>query len=131
MTFEKFDEIADHILAIIAQSKNESNSHTLRQVIQLTFEKAIDEAHWASMCAKLCKRMVETVSPDIKDESILDKNGNFVSGGRLFRKYLLNRCQEAFERRWIGDKPKGGQVEEKNETAAILSNAYYIAATAK
>ena len=134
MTPEKFDKIADQILAIAAQSKDEQDGRTLRQVIQLTFEKATDEAHWASMYAKFCKRMLETMSSDIKDESILDKNGNVVSGGNLFRKYLLNRCQEEFERGWkidLPEKPEGEENEPKTEEAAMLSDEYYIAAAAK
>jgi translation initiation factor 4G len=134
MTPEKFDKIADQILSIAAQSKDEADGRTLRQVIQLTFEKATDEAHWASMYAKFCKRMLETMSPDIKDESILDKNGNVVSGGNLFRKYLLNRCQEEFERGWkmdLPDKPEGERGDEKTEEAVMLSDEYYIAAAAK
>ena len=134
MTPEKFDKIADKILAIAAQSKDEADGRTLRQVIQLTFEKATDEAHWASMYAKFCKRMLETMSPDIKDESILDKNGNIVSGGNLFRKYLLNRCQEEFERGWkldLPDKPDGEPSDEKSAEATMLSDEYYVAAAAK
>ncbi|KAK0116153.1 hypothetical protein ONS95_013184 [Cadophora gregata] len=134
MTPEKFDKIADQILAIAAQSKDEADGRTLRQVIQLTFEKATDEAHWASMYAKFCKRMLETMSPEIKDESITDKNGNIVSGGNLFRKYLLNRCQEEFERGWkmdLPEKPEGEREDAKTEEAAMLSDEYYIAATAK
>ncbi|KAG9246357.1 hypothetical protein BJ878DRAFT_290921 [Calycina marina] len=134
MTPEKFDKISDQILSIAAQSKDEQDGRTLRQVIQLTFEKATDEAHWASMYAKFCKRMLETMNPDIKDESIHDKNGDVVRGGNLFRKYLLNRCQEEFERGWkmdLGEKPEGERGEEKTEEAAMLSDEYYIAAAAK
>ncbi|KAI9765477.1 MAG: hypothetical protein M1835_007370 [Candelina submexicana] len=129
MTPEKFDKISDQILDIVAQSKNESDGRTLRQVIQLTFEKATDEAHWASMYAKFCKRMLETMSPDIKDENIRDKSNQIVTGGNLFRKYLLNRCQEEFEQGWkvnLPEKPEG-----VSEEAAMLSEEYYIAAAAK
>ncbi len=134
MTPEKFDKLADQVLDIAAQSKDEADGRTLRQVIQLTFEKATDEAHWASMYAKFCKRMLETMSPDIKDESILDKNGHIVSGGNLFRKYLLNRCQEEFERGWkmdLPDKPEGERGEEKSKEAVMLSDEYYVAEAAK
>lgn len=129
MTPDNFDRISEQILTIAGQSKNEPDCRTLRQVIQLTFEKATDEAHWASMYAKFCKRMLETMSPEIRDESILDKAGNVVSGGALFRKYLLNRCQEEFERGWKVDlpQPKEGKAGE----AALLSDEYYIAAAAK
>lgn len=133
MTPEKFDKISDQILTIAGQSKNEQDGRTLRQVIQLTFEKATDEAHWASMYAKFCKRMLEMMSPEIRDESILDKNGNVVSGGALFRKYLLNRCQEEFERGWKVDLPEqpADADGKKSGEAALLSDEYYIAAAAK
>lgn len=129
MTPEKFDKIADQILDIAAQSKNETDGRTLRQVIQLTFEKACDEAHWAGMYAKFCSKMLTAMSVDIRDETIKDKAGNAVVGGALFRKYLLNRCQEEFERGWqanLPDKPEGEEQE-----AALLSDEYYVAAAAK
>lgn len=140
MTPEKFDRIADQILLIASQSKDESDGRTLRQVIQLTFEKATDESHWASMYAKFCKRMLETMSPDVRDERIKDKNGNIVSGGNLFRKYLLNRCQEDFERGWSTNQPEAPKEEtekkdeaetKKNGEAELMSDEYYIAAAAK
>ena len=129
MTPEKFDRISDQILEIAGQSKNETDGRTLRQVIQLTFEKACDEAHWAGMYAQFCHKMLTAMSADIRDETIKDKAGNPVVGGALFRKYLLNRCQEEFERGWqvnLPDKPEG-----ESQEAALLSDEYYIAAAAK
>lgn len=133
MTPENFEKISDQILTIAAQSKDETDGRTLRQVIQLTFEKATDEAHWASMYAKFCKRMLETMNPDIRDENIIDKQGNVVSGGNLFRKYLLNRCQEEFERGWKTNlpEPKETEGDKKSMEAAMLSEEYYIAAALK
>ncbi|KAI2467000.1 hypothetical protein F4781DRAFT_433861 [Annulohypoxylon bovei var. microspora] len=134
MTPEKFDRISDQILQIAAQSKDETDGRTLRQVIQLTFEKATDEAHWASMYAKFCKRMLEMMSPEIRDENIKDKNGQVVNGGALFRKYLLNRCQEEFERGWKMNLPDGPEEEgqdAKTQEAVMLSEEYYAAAAAK
>jgi translation initiation factor 4G len=129
MTPENFEKISEQILEIAAQSKEESDGRTLRQVIQLTFEKATDEAHWASMYARFCKRMLETMSSEIRDENIKDKNGNVVSGGALFRKYLLNRCQEDFERGWKTQLPEPKEGESKE--AALMSDEYYAAAAAK
>ena len=129
MTPNNFDKITIQILDISSQSKDESDGRTLRQVIQLTFEKATDEAHWAEMYAQFCKRMLESMSPEIKDENILDKKGEVVHGGALFRKYLLNRCQEEFERGWkldLGDRPEG-----ETEEAKMLSDEYYREAAAK
>ncbi|KAJ5402612.1 uncharacterized protein N7487_008508 [Penicillium crustosum] len=129
MTPENFDRISSQILAIVSQSKDESDGRTLRQVIQLTFEKATDEAHWAPMYAKFCKSMLESMSPEIKDENIRDRNGTVVAGGSLFRKYLLNRCQEEFERGWKTNLPT--KPEGTTEEIAMMSDEYYIAAAAK
>ena len=129
MTPEKFDKISDQILEISSQSKNEQDGRTLRQVIQLTFEKATDESHWASMYARFCKRMLDTMSPEIRDETVLDKSGVVVSGGALFRKYLLNRCQEDFERGWKVDLPEPKEGESKE--IVLMSEEYYTAAAAK
>ncbi|KAI1180415.1 hypothetical protein F4777DRAFT_574176 [Nemania sp. FL0916] len=131
MTPENFGRISDQILEIAAQSKEETDGRTLRQVIQLTFEKATDEAHWASMYAKFCNKMLETMSQDIRDENIKDKQGNVVCGGALFRKYLLNRCQEEFERGWKLQLPEPKENEGKKGEAALLSDEYYKAAAAK
>ena len=129
MTPNNFAKISGQILEIAGQSKDESDGRTLRQVIQLTFEKATDEAHWAQMYAEFCKRMLEFMSPEIKDENILDKAGNVVVGGALFRKYLLNRCQTEFERGWKMDLPDKPEGESKEEV--MLSDEYYVAAAAK
>ncbi|QQK44721.1 Armadillo-type fold [Penicillium digitatum] len=129
MTPENFDRISSQILAIVSQSKDETDGRTLRQVIQLTFEKATDEAHWAPMYAKFCKSMLESMSPEIKDENIRDRNGTVVAGGSLFRKYLLNRCQEEFERGWKTNLPE--KPEGTTEEVAMMSDEYYIAAAAK
>ena len=129
MTPEKFDKISGQILDIASQSKYETDGRTLRQVIQLTFEKATDEAAWSSMYAKFCKVMMESMDPSIKDESIKDRDGNVVTGGILFRKYLLNRCQEEFQRGWKVNLPP--KPEGETDEAAMLSDEYYIAAAAK
>lgn len=128
MTPENFAKISDQILAIANQSKNENDGRTLRQVIQLTFEKATDESHFSSTYAKFCKHMLDQMSPEIKDDAIKDKHGNVVNGGNLFRKYLLNRCQEEFEKGW---SVKESSNDNKAPGAELLSDAYYEEAAVK
>ncbi|CAD0098375.1 unnamed protein product, partial [Aureobasidium mustum] len=127
MTPENFERISDQIIEIANQSKKESDGRTLRQVIQLTFEKACDEAHWAGTYAKFCSKMLTSMSNEIVDETIRDRSGQPVVGGGLFRKYLLNRCQEEFERGWEANLPPMPEGKE----ATLLSDEYYIAAAAK
>lgn len=130
MTPTTFDKISRQIIEIVMQSKQETDGRTLRQVIQLTFEKATDEAHWAQMYAEFCSRMLHSMTPEIKDETLgNDKNGNITAGNTLFRRYLLNRCQQDFEAGWkskLPDNPEG-----KGAEAALLSDEYYAAAAAK
>lgn len=47
----------------------------------------------------------------------------------MFRKYLLNRCQEEFERGWKVNLPP--KPEGVTDEIAMLSDEYYIAAAAK
>lgn len=129
MTPERFEKISAQIMIIAAQSKAETDGRTLRQVIALTFEKACDEAHWASMYAQFCQRMLQEMSTEIMDENVRDKSGQQVVGGALFRKYLLNRCQEEFERGWVTNLPENS--EGQTEETAMLSDEYYKAAAAK
>ena len=50
-----------------------------------------DEATWSEMYARLGRK------------GIKNNEGKPTPGGQLFRKYLLNRCQEDFERGWGGE----------------------------
>ncbi|BFZ60315.1 hypothetical protein YB2330_001351 [Saitoella coloradoensis] len=131
LTLEKFDKISDQILEIAAQSKFEKDGRTLRQVIQLTFEKATDEPTFSNMYARFCRKTMETVDPSISDNNVHDKAGNPVTGGALFRKYLLNRCQEDFERGWKSQLPPKPEGDADTKEAELMSEEYYIAAAAK
>lgn len=128
MTLEKFDKISDQILEIVSQSKWERDGRTLRQVITLTFEKATDEAHWSNMYARFCKKVQESLGSDITEDGVVDNKGEPVRGGLLFRKYLLSKCQEQFEKGWKV------QVDEKKTTEGateVLTEEYYELATIK
>ncbi|KAI8578375.1 hypothetical protein K450DRAFT_247591 [Umbelopsis ramanniana AG] len=126
LTLEKFDSISKQILEYANQSAKESDGKTLRVVIQLVFEKATDESQFASMWAQLCRMMLDNISSEIRDESVKDNKGQYVTGSNLFRKYLLNRCQEDFERGWKGKLP-----EMPDTNSGVLSDEYYAAVKAK
>lgn len=124
LTWEKFDSISNQIWEYAKQSEKEKDGRALKIVIQLTFEKACDEAPFAALWAQLCRKMYDSITDDIKDENILDAKGEPVAGVNLFRKYLLNRCQHDFERGWKSQIPK---VENQE----MLSDEYYAAVKAK
>lgn len=122
LTMEKFDSISDQIISWANKSEKEKDGRTLIQVIKLVFEKATDEAGFSEMYARLCRKMMETISHNVQDDGIKNAEGKPIAGGQLFRKYLLNRCQEDFERGW---------AQKENSAAAALTKATEDEATAK
>lgn len=145
LTMEKFDPISDQIISWANKSENEKDGRTLIQVIRLVFEKATDEAAWSEMYARLCRKMMETISPEVQDDGIRNSEGKPIAGGQLFRKYLLNRCQEDFERGWFAkettalaaaakasdDQAIKAANEHKGDESELYSDEYYAAQKAK
>ena len=144
LTMEKFDSISDQIIEWANKSETEKDGRTLIHVIRLVFEKATDEAAWSEMYARLCRKMMETISPNVQDDGIRNSDGKPITGGQLFRKYLLNRCQEDFERGWAAkDAAASAAAAKASEDAAVkkaaeasgevelYSEEYYTAQKAK
>ena len=113
LTMEKFDPISDQIIGWANKSENEKDGQTLIRVIKLVFEKAADEAARSEMYARLCRKMMETISPEVQDDGIRNSEGQPMAGGQLFRKYLLNRCQEDFERSWAAEETTAAAAAAK------------------
>ncbi len=120
LTKEKFESISNQIMEWAKKSSNEKDGQTLRLVIKLIFEKAKDEQFWSEMYAQLCVKLHQELSNDVQDELMTEKDGSPISGGQLFRKYLLGRCQEDFEKGWkkredasVAAKTKAGVDAQK------------------
>lgn len=148
LSMEKFDSISDQIISWANKSEKEKDGRTLIQVIRLVFEKATDEAAWSEMYARLCRKMMEQISQKVQDDGIRSPDGKPIAGGQLFRKYLLNRCQEDFERGWsmkeaaakaaeskaADDKAMKDEAEAAGRGAGeevLYSDEYYAAQKAK
>ncbi|OBZ73052.1 Eukaryotic translation initiation factor 4 gamma [Grifola frondosa] len=145
LTMEHFDSISDQIITWANRSEKEKDGRTLIQVIRLVFEKATDEATWSEMYARLCRKMMEQISANVQDDGIKNSGGKPIAGGQLFRKYLLNRCQEDFERGWVAKEAttaaagkatqdqvaKAAAEESKDGESALYSEEYYAAQKAK
>ncbi|XP_037357064.2 eukaryotic translation initiation factor 4 gamma 3 isoform X1 [Talpa occidentalis] len=80
----------------------------LKGVIDLVFEKAIDEPSFSVAYANMCRCLVTLKVP------MADKPGNTVN----FRKLLLNRCQKEFEKDKADD-----DVFEKKQKELEAANA--------
>ncbi|KAK4052214.1 hypothetical protein OIO90_004436 [Microbotryomycetes sp. JL221] len=156
LTLERFNSISDQILEWADKSADETDGRILRQVIALIFEKATDEANFSEMYARLCRKLMESISPKVTDESVKDSSGKGVAGGALFRKYLLNRCQEDYEAGWkaketaaaaaaataaedkakqeandAADKEAADKNKAPSKEAELMSDEYYAAQKAK
>ncbi|KAL5512629.1 hypothetical protein ACEPAG_3282 [Sanghuangporus baumii] len=123
LTMEKFESISNQIIAWANKSENEKDGRTLIQVIRLVFEKATDEAAWSEMYARLCRKMMEQISPNVQDDGIRNAEGKPITGGLLFRKYLLNRCQEDFERGWSAKETTAAAAKVKETEDQAVKNA--------
>ncbi|KAJ4487289.1 armadillo-type protein [Lentinula edodes] len=120
LTIEKFDSISDRIIALVNKSEKEKDGRTLIQVIRLVFEQATDGENQSEMFARLCRKMMEQISANVQDDGIRNAEGKPIAGGNLFRKYLLNRCQEDFERGWFNKEATAATkvIEEQALKAA-------------
>lgn len=92
---------------------------------------------------------MEQISSKVQDDGIKATDGKPIAGGQLFRKYLLNRCQEDFERGWVAkeataaaaaakasqdEAAKAANEQSKEggaEEVALYSEEYYAAQKAK
>jgi translation initiation factor 4G len=149
LTMERFDSISDQIIEWANKSEKEKDGRTLIQVIRLVFEKATDEATWSEMYARLCRKMMERISTKVQDDGIRNSENKPIAGGQLFRKYLLNRCQEDFERGWVTKEATAAAAATKamedqaikaanekgaeggDDEVALYSTEYYAAQKAK
>ncbi|KAG1868442.1 armadillo-type protein [Suillus subluteus] len=143
LSMEKFETISDQIIHWANRSVNEKDGRTLIRVIRLVFEKATDEAAWSEVYARLCRKMMEQISPEAQDDGIKNTEGKPIAGGQLFRKYLLNRCQEDFERGWFAKEApaatktsddlatEAANDKKGTDKAELYSDEYYTAQKAK
>ena len=145
LTMERFDSISDHIIVWANKSEMEKDGRTLVQVIRLIFEAAIDQELFSEVYARLCRKMMEQISPNVRDDGIKNAEGKPIAGGQIFRKYLLNRCQEDFERGWVAkeataaaaltkaseDQAVKAAAEQNKDGENNFSDEYYAAQKAK
>lgn len=178
LTVDNFDSISTQLLEWANKSEQEQDGRILRQVIALIFEKATDEAAWSEMYARLARKasffplrlrcfanhhpqLQDCISQNVTDVTMTSKEAVAPAGGSLFRKYLLNRCQEDYEKGWSerqrtasaaaasadADKAKlesneaakaeaekageSGAKKDEPQEAEILSDEYYAAQKAK
>ena len=136
LTMEKFDTISDQIIEWVDKSEAEKDGRTLTRVVKLVFESATTGAMLSEMCARLCRKMMEMISPNVQCDGIRNADGEPITGGQLFRRYLLNRCQEDFERGWAAKDAAASVATVKKAAEAsgeveLYLDEYYTAQKAR
>ncbi|KNC77960.1 hypothetical protein SARC_09590 [Sphaeroforma arctica JP610] len=104
LTVEKYDKIGKQLLSLPITSEAR-----LKAVIDLLFDKALDEPGFSGLYARLCKDL-SNQKYNFKGEGEA-KTSNVNS----FRRTLLNRCQTEFEREQVFASQEGVAAEEMDE----------------
>ncbi|XP_012257845.2 eukaryotic translation initiation factor 4 gamma 3-like isoform X1 [Athalia rosae] len=101
LTPQKFDTLVNQVRALKIDSQER-----LQGVIDLVFEKAVDEPSFSVAYALMCKElgMKEVSAPDGKSASN-DKGSNF-------RKLILTRCQMEFEKNTAAENARVLKMKE-------------------
>ncbi|KAJ3037849.1 Eukaryotic translation initiation factor 4 gamma 2 [Rhizophlyctis rosea] len=110
LTIEKFGPISDQILHVGMKNQN-----LLKTVIELIFEKAIDEPNFGSMYAQLCAKL-STDLPKVEEWVDIDARNN------VFRRALLNKCQEEFEKGEKWSVEESESLDERREKRKHLES---------
>ncbi|KAI8618892.1 armadillo-type protein [Chytriomyces sp. MP71] len=110
LTIEKFDSISGYFLELPI-----TNQTILKKIIALIFDKALDEHFFQNMYGRLCQRLSNDL-PKIQTWIDMDQKNN------IFRRLLLNKCQEEFEssEKWTKDDQAG--EESRQERLKRLHN---------
>ncbi|KAM6173708.1 eukaryotic translation initiation factor 4 gamma 3 isoform 1-T1 [Erethizon dorsatum] len=102
LTPQMFNQLMKQVAGLTVDTEER-----LKGVIDLVFEKAIDEPSFSVAYANMCRCLVTLKVP------MADKPGNTVN----FRKLLLNRCQKEFEK----DKADDDVFEKKQKELEAAS----------
>ena len=144
LTAENFDSISDQIISCVNTSENVNDDQTLVEAAELIIERVSAEANRSEMYARLSVKMVQSISHKVPNHVIKGSGIKPIGfAGQLFHRYLLNRCQDEFER-WILDetpshaaafKANNGQTivaaSEEGDEGELYLDEYYVAQKAK
>ncbi|KAJ3415262.1 hypothetical protein HDV05_005272 [Chytridiales sp. JEL 0842] len=110
LTLEKFDKISDQLINL-----DISHPLFLKKTIALIFEKALDEYHFQAMYGRLCVKLSNEL-PRVQSWIGTDMKSN------VFRRLLLNKCQEEFEKNDKWSQGDAAGAESRRERLEKLAN---------
>ncbi|CAM9283329.1 unnamed protein product [Ascophyllum nodosum] len=121
MTLEKFGKLSVAFMEVGCRDRE-----VVSGVIDMIVEKAQMEHHFSSMYADLCERIARTPLAGLGEDAT---GKDAAKGSKKFRKMLLLKCQEEFEKDWQGlfaavqNDPKLTD-EAKTEREFVLKRKY-------
>jgi len=97
---EKFVTLSDKVLNL-----GITNEVIVTLVIDKIFDKALTEQHYASMYARLCRKLSDEL-PKIQSWVGMEQRNN------IFRRLLLNKCQKEFEagKNWAVEEAEAREI---------------------
>ncbi|CAH7688708.1 armadillo-type protein [Phakopsora pachyrhizi] len=115
LTNENFYSISAQILEQIKdiQSENDekSNTHKVKTVIKLIFEKAIDESQYSQIYARLIISLHHSLlSWDFEIPKTYDQFGKPIKAAIVFKRCLIENCQASFEKGLSNLKDSNGKI---------------------
>jgi hypothetical protein len=111
LTLAKFDDhLNDEFLSI---ALGFTSVALIESAIEIIVDKAHMEHQFGAMCADLCSKLARTPLPQLGDQS----------KGTQFRKSLLIRCQQEFEKNQAGVFEELNKIEVADKRAAAIFGA--------
>ncbi|KAA1118321.1 hypothetical protein PGTUg99_003310 [Puccinia graminis f. sp. tritici] len=119
LSWSNFDSICAVLVTKLDCSEKADDGRILREVVRMILEQVTLRGDWAEMYAKLCKKLIDQMSPELKsDTRPPDSDRDQWHTGRWFRHYLARAwTQERYYPRHIsyeiGTDKKDGHPTKK------------------
>ncbi|KAK9303146.1 hypothetical protein QLX08_005097 [Tetragonisca angustula] len=104
LTPQKFNTLVGQVRSLTVDTPER-----LQGVINLVFEKAVDEPSFSVAYALMCKELA------VMEVSGSDKNSEKQECSYTFKKLIINRCQKEFERNPINEVARAAKLKEIDE----------------
>lgn len=115
LTPQKFDTLLNQVRTLQIDT-----TERLQGVIDLVFEKAVDEPNFSVAYASLCRELALMQVPANADKISATEYVNF-------RKLLVTRCQMEFEKNSVDEKDRNDKVIEIENCTDPVSYFFLIA----
>ena len=124
ITSQTFDSISDQLILYADLSVSDVTGSILLLVIHIIIDNAKAGALVSGVYAKLCRKLMDNLSPNVQVGSTSYGQRELVPGSAFFREYLLRLCQVEFDRRWLA-------ISSSQESTALHSKDLYTLAKTK